>query len=895
MASPWTLSVNDLTVEHRVNPLGIDIPQPRFSWNVTGPGRNRRQTAYCIQAWTDGLDGREPLWDTGTVEGSACRLIPYEGPPLVSRQRVVWRVQVRDEAGRWSDPSDPAWFEMGLMDDGDWAAVWIAAPPGDPAAVPDAPPAAQVLTPPAYFRKAFAVAHAPRRARLYVTAQGVYMPYVNGVRVGDRRLAPGWSEYRRRMRYQVYDITDALRAGLNEVGIVVADGWYAGYLGYTGQRQHYGERPALLVQVELDGRPAAVSDASWAATRGPILYADLLMGEAYDARRAVREASLDSGDGLGWDPGGDWVPVDVVSPPTARLSADRTEGVAVTEVLEPRRWWKADDHTWLFDMGRNVVGVTRLQVAGPSGCRIRVRYGEALDADGRLYVDNLRGAAATDLYILRGEGCETFQPRFTFHGFRYVEVQGLPDSPTAATVAALVMESVTRPTGDLMTGHDLVNRLVANILTSQRGNFLAVPTDCPQRDERLGWMGDAQVFCRTAAYNRDVAAFFTEWLETVRDSQSPEGAFPDVAPRLIDDNDGAPGWGDAGVIIPWTLYEMYGDRGLLSENYGAMRNWFTYIAEANPNGLWLARRGLDFGDWLAVGEETPKDLVATAYFGWDAKILAQAAHVLGREQDAAEYEAWHAKIGEAFWRAFGSEDGRVAGDTQTGYLLALAAEVAPKAQRPALVRHLVANWRRHGQRLTTGFAGVALLAPILVRYGRVDEAYRLLVETGYPSWLYPVRHGATSIWERWDGWTEEKGFQNPEMNSFNHYALGSVGEFLFREVAGIEPAAPGFAALRLKPHPHPALGWVRARFESGYGPVTSCWQMVADGYRLTVTVPANVSAEVWLVAGPGYQVSESGRKWAGPVRQERDEAGTVWTVLPVGSGRYRFRVAAEQA
>ena len=896
MARDTRLFPYALTVEHRDNPLGLGESAPRLSWKVGGSGRDRRQSAYHVRVWevNDGDEAaRRPLWDSGAVAADHSVLIPYAGPRLVSRQRLIWTVQIQDEHGRWSPESEPARFEMGLLEATDWAAHWVTAGSRPGAPIEFAPAAARVLKPLPYLRTGFDVPARPLRARLYVTALGVYEPWLNGQRIGARRLAPGWSDYRRRLRYQTYDVTDAVRVGENRLGFILGEGWYAGYVGFGARRQHYGQEPALLAQCELvyaDGRRQVIgTDASWQSASGPWLYSDLLMGEAYDARRE-REGWCEAGG-----PADGWEPVRPMPAPAVPITAERAEGVQVTEEVRPQAVWSVDEDTWLYDLGRNLVGVARLEVQGPRGTRVRLRFGEMLDADGRLYVENLRAAAATDFYILKGGAQETFSPRFTFHGFRYVEVTGFPGRPTLETLTVQVMESVCPPTGRLLTSSRLVNRLQQNIVASQRSNFLAVPTDCPQRDERLGWLGDAQVFCRTAAYNRNVAAFFTEWLETVGDSQSPAGAFPDVAPRLVDEADGAPGWGDAGVIIPWVLYQMYGDVGLLGDCFPRMRAWVEYIAAANPDGIWRVARHNDFGDWLSVGADTPKDLLATAYFAGDARILAQAARVLDDPVAADRYDRLYRRIREAFQTAFIKPSGRIHGETQTGYLLALALDLVPVHLAPAAVTHLAENLAAHDGLLTTGFLGVSLLAPELSRWGRDDLAYQLLLETRFPSWGYPIRHGATTIWERWDGWTRERGFQTPEMNSFNHYALGSVGEFLYREVAGIDtdPDAPGFARWRIRPHVHPALAWVRARYDSIRGPVGVSWRHTRDGgYTVSIEVPPNTTARVALPLDGGQRVwvsSRAGRRDAG---FEQEPGEPRWAARDVGSGRHRFIVAA---
>jgi len=611
----------------------------------------------------------------------------------------------------------------------------------------------------------------------------------------------------------------------------------------------------------------------------------MLMGEAYDARLEMP----------GWDaPGFDdarWRPVHVLpAPQGAALVAQIDPPVLLTEELPARSVTQPIPGSHLFDLGQNMVGWARLKVQGPAGTVVQLRFGEVLQPDGSLYVANLRAAKATDTYILKGGGPETFEPHFTFHGFRYVEITGYPGEPGLAAVTGCVLHSDISRTGMFECDNPLVNQLVQNIDWGQRGNFLSIPTDCPQRDERLGWMGDAQIFVRTAAGSRDVAAFFTKWMDDVTDAQSPEGGFPDVAPRLVDLSDGAPAWGDAGVIVPWTIYQVYGDTRLLETNYAAMARWIEYLSSVNPDGLWTKRRNNDFGDWLSIAADTDKEVLATAYFAYDTSLMARIASVLGRTEDAARYEALFEKIKAAFNAAYVSEDGRLKGDTQTAYVLALRFELLPDAMRPPAAKRLVADIEAKGGHLSTGFVGVGYLCPVLTDAGYADVAYRLLLNETFPSWGYSIKQGATTIWERWDGWTEEKGFQDVGMNSFNHYSLGSVGEWLQRCVAGIDtdPDAPGFAQIHLRPHPSRRLASVRASFDSLHGRVASAWAWEGDTLRWNVVVPANTTATVSVPTDDPASVQEGGRPADGAEGLQRLRAEDGLAVYAAGAGAYRF-------
>jgi alpha-L-rhamnosidase len=747
------------------------------------------------------------------------------------------------------------------------------------------------LAPSPYPRREFLLDRPVRKAHLYATARGVYEFYLNGSRVGDDVLAPGWTDSDRRVQYQVYDATALLVEGPNAIGAVLGDGWYSGFFGFDPKRRgaHYGPHPQLLAQLHVeyeDGSTESIAtDGSWRCSTGPILYSDLLMGESYDASKEMP----------GWDePGFDdsaWYAVGVEELGNTNLVAQPDEGVRVTEELEAKRVTEPREGVYVFDMGRNMVGWVRLRAEGEAGTEITLRHAEAVNPDGTLYTTNLRAARATDRYALKGEGEEVYEPRFTFHGFRYVEVTGYPAEAPLGAIAGRVVHSATPPTGSFGCSNQMVNELQENIVWGQRGNFLSVPTDCPQRDERLGWMGDAQVFVRTASFNMDVAAFFEKWMADVEDAQSRKGAFPDVAPLLtgsglMDLSRGAPAWGDAGVIVPGTIYRIYDDMRIVQRHYDAMTRWMEYLHEANPDLIRRNRMGNNYGDWLSPkGDHTPKHLLATAYWAYDAKLMAEMAEATGRHEDAREYGSLNERIKGAFNEAYVSPDGRIEGDTQTCYLLALHMELLPEDLRPVAAEHLVRAIEKEDWHLSTGFVGVGCLCPVLTETGHTDVAYRLLNNETYPSWGYTIKNGATTIWERWHGWTEENGFQSPNMNSFNHYSLGSVGEWLYRYVAGIDLGTPGYGRMVIRPRPGGGLRHARGEYDSVRGRISSSWKIEDDRFVLDVLVPPNTTATVRV---PCADVSEGG----GPVDEadgvEFLRAGEGETVLSVGSGRYEF-------
>ena len=846
-----------LRCEHLVDPIGLDEVAPRLSWSVAGDGRDRRQSAYEIRVATtrEALSDEHGLaWHTGRVESDETLDHVYQGEPLQACTRYWWLVRVWDERGVVSGWADLAFFETGFMG-APWPAGWISERSLGADEEYETPRLAAYDNPfqalsVAHFRRSFVLDRPVASARLHATALGVYEMLINGRRVGEDVLAPGWTDYHTRLEYQTYDVSDHLVAGDNVVAALLGEGWYSGYLGFNRKRPAniYGVKPALsafLVITFVDGTRLAIStDDAWRYSRGPHIYSDLLMGEHYDARLRMP----------GWDrPGFDdrtWQEPELGATPPRSIHGARGPAIRVMRRLAAKSVKAASDGSFVFDLGQNMVGRTCLRIRAERGRVIRLRHGEVLHEDGTLYVENLRSTRQEDIYVATGEGEEVWEPTFSVHGFRYVAVHGLAEAPPLEAIEGCVIHNAMEETSSLETSSDLVNRLYANILWGQRGNFLAVPTDCPQRDERLGWLADSQVFLRTASWNMDVQAFFTKWMIDVLDAQSPEGAFPDVAPRGPLPQDGAPAWGDAGVIVPMTLYERYGDERLLARAYPGMAAWLHYIRRHNPDGIRTEACHANFGDWLSLGEQTPKALVATAYYAHVAALMARAATILEIPEDAAFYDALFARIREAFQRRFMAEDGRLEGNTQTAYLLALAFDLMPDHLVPRAVAHLVENIEGRGGHLTTGFLGVRHLCPILTQHGHSDLAYRLALNESYPSWGYSIANGATTIWERWDGWTGEKGFQSPKMNSFNHYSLGSVGEWLFGAMAGIDDDRSGgaFRKIRLRPTPGPGVDRCAARFLSPRGWIASEWVRSQDGISYAFEVPANTLAIVELVA-----------------------------------------------
>ncbi len=804
-------------------------------------------------------------------------------------QRFWWQVRIWDPKGKATAWSEPAFWEMGLLNASDWKASWIRM---------EQEPDNTISRPVQFFRKEFSVAKKIKSARVYVTALGLYELRLNGKKVGADLFTPGWTSYKNRIQYQTYDITNLLGAK-NVLCAEVGDGWYRGNVGFKGQRSYYGDKSALLAQLEItytDGSTESIAtDATWKTTTGPILESDIYNGENYDARLEL----------TGWDQVGyadkKWKGAATYEYAKNQLIAPQGVPVQAIQEIKPIKLIKTPKGESVLDMGQNMVGVVRLKVKGNAGDKIVVKFAEVLDKAGDFYTDNLRAAKCTDTYTLKGGMEETFQPLFTFHGFRFVKLEGLSKEPTLDQVTGVVIHSAMTPTGTFSCSDSLINQLQHNIQWGQKGNFVDVPTDCPQRDERLGWTGDAQVFSMTAAFNFDVAAFYTKWMKDFTADQLKSGRVPHVIPDVLSGGGGATAWADASVIVPWTVYQVYGDKRILTEQYGSMKAWVEYMhTRAGEKNLWL---GDDhFGDWLAFasnsssypGATTEKDLIATAYYAHSSKILSQVAAILGKTEDAAFYSKLSEAVKKAFIEEFVTKNGRVVSHTQTGYSLALAFDLLPENLKNNAAEYLAADVKKMGH-LTSGFVGTPLVCKTLSSIGRDDLAFMLLNRKKYPSWLYPVTQGATTIWERWDGQKPDGSFQDVGMNSFNHYAYGAIGEWLYKHVAGLDldPQNPGYKHLLLYPHPGGDLTKASAELKSMYGTIKSSWKLDQSKFNYEVTVPANTTATVTLPNAELSKVLMNQLPLAGNKVVKAEQNGND-TLVELGSGSYQFTYASER-
>ncbi|KLT66777.1 glycoside hydrolase family 78 protein [Pedobacter sp. BMA] len=844
------IAVRDLTVEHLVNPFSIDNPHPRFSWKLISDIKNTTQSQYEIRLTNA---AKKVLWNPQN-QSSQSVLVNYDGPALSSKTKYFWQLRVKDNHGNTSPWSAVQFFQTGLKT-ADWSAKWITVSGADSAY------ASPVL------RKTFQSVKKIASATAYITAKGLYEASLNGERISDHYFAPGWTSYKDHIQYQVYDVTASIKEGTNAIGVALGDGWYKGRIGFANQKQFYGDTRALLFQLELaytDGSKEVIgSDESWKFNYGPTRSSNIYDGDTYDARKELP----------GWNKGEykestDWKAVAVIPSGTEKLVGMSGPPVRTHEEFKALKIFKTPAGETVVDFGQNMVGWVVLKAKGPAGTAIHVQHAEVLDKAGNFYITNLRSAKQTNTYILKGNAEQSFQPTFSFQGFRYVKITGYPGELKLDDLKAVAVYSDMATTGKFATSNPLLNQLQHNIQWGQKGNFVDVPTDCPQRDERLGWTGDAQAFANTAAYNMNVAAFFTKWMKDVSADQLPNGSVPYVIPNVLNQGDsGSSGWADVSTIIPWDMYVAYADKGLLETQYPGMKKWVDYIASVSKNDLWNS--GNHFGDWLFYRPNddndgraavTDKYMIAQTFYAHSTQLLLNAAKVLGKKEDEEKYTALIKKIKAAYVQEYMTPNGKLVSNTQTAYVLALQFDMLPEDLRQQAAQRLVDNVKSYGNHLTTGFLGTPYLCHVLSRFGYDNVAYDLLLQESYPSWLYPVKMGATTIWERWDGIKQDGSFQTADMNSFNHYAYGAIGDWMYKNIAGINPVAakPGYQEILIAPKPGGKLTSASAELETVYGTVKSSWTITDGTFKLDVSVPANASATVILPKGDQKEKIGSG-------------------------------------
>lgn len=820
------MKLYDLRTEYRVNPIGITEKHPRFSWKLESGERDTIQQAYHIVVTAN----EKIVWET-KAESEESVLISYAGEEL--QDETLYQVSVEATDNHGNTATGEISFETGILQPETFQAKMITHDfPEEETACP-------------IFSKIFAAKGNVKKARIYATARGVYEAYLNGEHIGEDRMTPGWTSYHHRLQYQVYDITEMFREE-NEIEIMVGNGWYKGILGFYCQPNQYGDRVGAFAEIHLeyeDGtREVIGTDESWNVRTGEVRYSEIYMGETIDTTAGEAQDREQSGIRTG--------SVSVMEFDKSTLTAQENEPVRITERIPAKKLIVTPKGEKLVDFGQNLTGLAEVKVHGQKGQKIVIRHAEVLDKDGNFYPDTLRQAKSEDTYICNGEE-QIFLPHFTFHGFRYICVEGMDDM-RLDQFTACVMHSDMEKSGDFQCSNPKVNQLQSNIAWGQRSNFLDIPTDCPQRDERLGWTGDAQIFSWTASFNRNTALFFRKWMRDVAAESSLEKGVPHVVPDILGQYSSS-AWSDVAVIVPWVVYQTYGDKGILEENWKCMHEWVDYIkSQCGENGLW--QTGYQYGDWLALDKEesadrtgaTDKYMIANAYYLYVTDLVRQTAEVLGFAEEAEKYQKLYDTTLEAFRQEYYTNTGRIVSETQTGAILSLYFNLAREKDRERILQTLKTNIENHKNHLATGFVGTPYLCHTLSENGEHELAARIFMKEDYPSWLYAVNMGATTIWERWNSIMPDGSFDVSGMNSLNHYAYGSIGDWMYRKVAGVSQLEPGYKKFKVQPMFVKGIEEAEAAFESVYGKIESKWSCKDGKIYGYVNVPVNTTAEIHL-------------------------------------------------
>ncbi|AUS06312.1 rhamnosidase [Tamlana carrageenivorans] len=847
-------TVDNLTIsEGFKNPLGFYDAKPTFSWELPVVEGVISQSAYqiVVASSPELLPSNPDLWDSNKQFSSQSVWINYEGKPLESRQKVFWQVKYwnqDDKASNWSPVQN---FELGLLNNSDWKAQWIGLPTKEEGVLGSQD---NIIHRPQYLRKGFELSNDVATARLYITAKGVFDVAINGEDVSDDVMPPGYTPYKKRIETITYDVTDLIVSGQNTIGVEVAAGWHSGRLGWMKSYWSDTESPKILCQLEVtmkDGSKASIiSDDTWKATfQGPIRISEIYDGETYDAHLEMPQWTTNNFNDKNWKAVQAFPVTSAI-----KLEPKRHTTVKSKMVLESKEIILKEDAA-IFDLKQNMVGVPVLKVPMKKGDTLKIRFSEMLSPDGTFYTDNYRSAQSTDYYIAAKEGTIEWMPKFTFHGFRYVELSGFDASKTPSKdwVKGAVQYSNSDENGTFTTSHEKLNQLQNNIVWGLRGNFFDIPTDCPQRDERMGWTGDAQVFGPTSMFNADVYKFWASWMQSVRESQYDNGGIPFVVPDVLHNGKVSSGWGDVCTIIPWKIYYRTGDVSILKENYDMMKKW---VAHHQASSTDFISHMNSFADWLQPYPEngnnkgdTSHSLIGTAFFAHSAKLTAKTAEVLGKKEEQAKYEALYKSVAKAFEKAF-FKNGKVKDvtATQTSYLLALAFDLISEENKENAKVQLLEKISEADNHLRTGFLGTPLLSEVLDETGEIDLMYKLLFNETYPSWFYSINQGATTIWERWNSYSKTEGYNPMSMNSLNHYAYGAIGEWMYERIAGIAPLQAGYKIIRIAPIPKAPLTSASATLNTPYGEVASSWEIKNETLFLEVVVPPNTTAEIEIPA-----------------------------------------------
>jgi alpha-L-rhamnosidase len=849
-----------LRCEYLTDPMGVDVREPRFFWIPDHAGRGQAQSAYQVLVSTSPDCVQGDVWDSGKVASAEFTQVVYRGKPLASDTTYYWKVRWWDKEGQPSPYSAVARFDTGLFERGEWKGLWIGG--------------ANQL------RKEFNVEAAVVRARAYICGLGYYELRVNGRKVGANVLDPAWTTYEKRALYVTYDLAPYLKPGANAVAVVLGNGWF--------------KRKELLAQIHLEvagGKKTVIAtDRTWKVKDGPVVADSIYNGETYDARLET----------AGWDRAGfndrGWKAAEAVEGAKGVLSAQMMPPIRVTDTLVPLKMTNPAPGVYVFDMGQNASGWARLRVTGPRGAAVRMRFAEIIYENGAVNQENLRSARAEDTYILKGEAEEVWEPRFTYHGFRYVEVTGFPGVPTLETIRGRVVHSAVRPSGSFACSKPVLNAIQRIVTWGQKTNLHSIPTDCNQRDERMGWMGDAQGTAEEAMMNFDMAAFYTNFLRDILDVQDEKGQITDTVPHIWGSRPADPAWGTAYPLIAWYMYQSYGDRRILEEHYAGLRKYVEFLKSRAENGL---LKYSYYGDWVAV-EKTPGSIVSSFYYYYDVKILSEVAKILGKEADAKAYGQLAEEIKTAFHREyFDPKTGGYATNTQTANALALFLELAPKEARGSAWGNLFESLAYgHNSHLTTGIIGTKYVMEVLTRFGNSDLAYDIASQTTYPSWGYMIENGATTLWELW------QKREGPSMNSHNHPMFGSVGSWFYKALAGInpDPEAVGFRKIALAPQMVRDLTYAAGSVDTVRGRVLCSWKRTAKTVTLVAVIPMGSEAEVAIpkfnlqniVVREGERVIWKDGKFlpgAAGIVDAVDKDGSIR--IKVGSGRYAFELGGE--
>lgn len=846
------LTVKRLHIDYETDPVGLDAA-PQFGWELAGNARGIVQTAYRLLIARD-AGFADVAYDSGLVKSRRSAQVRAEGLQLASSTRYFVRVQAESETEQ-SAWSPTATFVTALMTTQEWCAPFVSAETDD---------SYQTCSKGTLVRGIVNVKKPLKAAFAHTTALGLYNFFLGGRQVGDDEMAPGWTSYNKHLLYQTTDVTAYLQPGENVAAAMLGAGWYKGIMGLTKARNNYGNQAAFAMQLVLhytDGTQETVTtDAQWQGADSPVVFSEIYDGEMYDASLEIPGWAQDV------HPAGEWRGVVTVAQDTSVLCAQPAAHVRCMDTLPAQTVFQTPGGDTVVDFGQNMAGRIAVTATGRQGDVIELRCFEVLDAQGNVYLDNLREAKTTMTYKFARAETITWHPRFTYMGFRYALVVRYPGTPLAEHFTASTLHSDMARTGSLHTSNELLNKLHHNILWGLKGNFLDVPTDCPQRDERLGWTGDAQIFCRTACYLMNAYTFYRKWLVDVAADQTAEGGVAHVVPNIelgrTDDNwllsqgpDSAAAWADVAVIAPWTLYLMYGDKEILARQYDSMKAWVDFMRAHANDYIWNYK--LQFGDWVALDAEpgsyfgaTPNDITCTAYFAYSTQLFAKAARALGKADVADEYDALHAQIADKFKHTFFDANGDMTAQTQTAHIVALYFNLVPEHLRAQTVQGLKRLLDKENGHLVTGFVGTPYFCHALSQNGCVKEAYDLLLKDDFPSWLYQVKMGATTVWEHWDGMRPDGSMWSADMNSFNHYAYGAIGEWMYRVMAGIETQddeqGAGFAHSVLYPRIGGGLQFVEGEYHSVYGRVATRWDAEGDVVTLRVSIPANTTASVRL-------------------------------------------------